>query len=205
MSDVSPDQTLTPGAHESRWDVSLRLAIEPASEAEARAITSLVMSRMRRELPLQGEPVITPLPAGDGLWDAALRPGPAVLEGIKPNDATNCCRYVSHHFGPDPLWTSRVSGQEARWDWPPDLWSRQPGTDDVLLHPAVQAVMIGCRRATLSRPIRGTVPTRARSRPGKDSGPRSEGCTGRTHVARPAYRRAGDSIQARTRPAWLAM
>jgi hypothetical protein len=65
---------VTPAGRERRWDVSLRLAIEAASEAEAQAITSQVLSRMRRELPLQGEPVITPLPARDGLWDAALRP-----------------------------------------------------------------------------------------------------------------------------------
>jgi hypothetical protein len=80
-----------------------------------------------------------------GLRDATLRPDPAVLEGIKPDDATNCCRYVSHHFGPDGTWMSRDSQREARWDWPPDIWNRQPGTDDVLLHPAVQAVMIWCR------------------------------------------------------------
>ena len=145
MSDTGPDEILAPGERERRWDLSLRLAIEAASEAEARAITSLVLSRMRRELPLQGEPVITPLPARDGLWDATLRPDLAVLGGIKPDDATNWCRYVSHHFGPDPLWTSRASRREARWDWPPDIWTRQPGTDDVLLHPAVQAVMIWCR------------------------------------------------------------
>jgi hypothetical protein len=105
--------------------LSLRLAIEAASEAEAQAITSQVLSR--------------------GLRDATLRPDPAVLEGIKPDDATNCCRYVSHHFGPDGTWMSRDSQREARWDWPPDIWNRQPGTDDVLLHPAVQAVMIWCR------------------------------------------------------------
>lgn len=145
MSDAGPDRRLAPAERERRWDLVLRLAIEAASAAEARAITSQVLSRMRRELPLQGEPVITPLPARDGLWDATLRPDPALLEGIKPDDATNCCRYVSHHFGPDPLWISRVSGRQARWDWPPDIWSRQPGTDDVLLHPAVQAVMIWCR------------------------------------------------------------
>jgi hypothetical protein len=51
---------------------------------------------------------------------------------------------VGHHFGPY-TWMSRDSRQGARWDWPPDIWNRQPGTDDVLLHPAVQAVMIWCR------------------------------------------------------------
>jgi hypothetical protein len=145
VSDAGPDQTLTPAEREWRWDVSLRLAIEAGSAAEAQAITSQVLSRLRRELPLQGEPVITPLPARDGLRAATLRPDPAVLEGIEPDDANNCCRYVSHHFGPSGTWISRDSRQGARWDWPPDIWSRQPGTDDVLLHPAVQAVMIWCR------------------------------------------------------------
>jgi hypothetical protein len=93
---------------EQRWELSLRLAIKAASEAEAQAITSH-------------------------------------LDGIEPDDAENRCRYVSHHFGPYVTWISRDSQREARWDWPPDIWNRQPGTDDVLLHPAVQAVMIWCR------------------------------------------------------------
>jgi hypothetical protein len=145
VSDASPDRTLTPAEREQRWDLSLRLAIEAASEAEAQAITSQVLSRLRRKLALQGEPVITPLPTRDGIWVAALRPDLTVLEGIEPDDATNRCRYVSNHFGPNVTWISRDSQRGARWDWPPDIWSRQPGTDDVLLHPAVQAVMIWCR------------------------------------------------------------
>ncbi len=99
VSDAGPDKTLTAAERDQRWDLSLRLAIEAGSEAEAQVITSQVVSRMRRELPLQGEPVITPLLARDGLWDATQRPDPALLEGIKPDDATNCCRYVGHHFG----------------------------------------------------------------------------------------------------------
>jgi hypothetical protein len=52
VCDAGPDTTVTPGEREPRWDVLLRLAIEAGSEAEARAITSQVLSRMRRELPL---------------------------------------------------------------------------------------------------------------------------------------------------------
>jgi hypothetical protein len=35
-----------------------------------------------------------------------------------------------------------VSEREGRWNWPPDIWSREPGTDDVLVHPAVLAAIL---------------------------------------------------------------
>jgi hypothetical protein len=74
---------------------------------------------------------------------ATLIPGLTVLVSVEPDDARNRCRYVANHFGVGVTWMSRDTEHAARWDWPPDIWSRSPG-DDVLMHPAVHSVMILC-------------------------------------------------------------
>jgi len=134
---------MTPAEREARWALSVRFAIEAASEAEARAILGQVLASFDRELPLQGEPTIAPLRQRDRLWVAVLIPDLTVLASVEPDDARNRCRYVSSHFGVGVGWMSRDTKRAVRWDWPPDIWSRS-SEDDVLLHPAVQAVMILC-------------------------------------------------------------
>jgi hypothetical protein len=138
-------EAMATAEREAHWPLTVRFAVEAASEAEARTITGQVLARLDRELPLQGEPTIAPLRLRDGIWVATLKPDLTVLSSVEPDDAPNRCRYVSSHFGPGVTWISRDSEHGARWDWPPDIWTRQPGQDDVLLHPAVQAVMIWCK------------------------------------------------------------
>jgi hypothetical protein len=140
--------TMTPAEREARWALSVRFAIEAPSEAEARDIVGRVLAHLDRELPLQGEPVIAPLRHRDGIWVATILPDLTVLASVAPDDATNRCRYVTSHFGVGVGWMSRDTERAARWDWPPDIWSRSP-EDDVLLHPAVQAVMILCKQSEL--------------------------------------------------------
>ena len=134
---------MTPAERGARWALSVRFAIEAASDAGARAILGQVLARLERELPVQDEPTITPLRRQEDIWVAMLMPDLTVLAVVEPDDATNRCRYVSSHFGVGVGWMSRDTERAARWDWPPDIWSRSP-EDDVLLHPAVQAVMILC-------------------------------------------------------------
>jgi hypothetical protein len=135
--------TMTAAEREARWALSVRFAIEAASEAEARAILGQALARFDRELPVQGEPTITPLRRRDGIWVATLLPDLTVLASVEPDEARNRCRYVASHFGVGVGWMSRDTERSARWDWPPDIWSRSP-EDDVMLHPAVRAVMILC-------------------------------------------------------------
>ena len=134
---------MTPAEREARWALLVRFAIEAAGEAEARAILDRALASLERELPLAGEPTITPLRIRDGIWVATLAPDLTVLASVEPDDARNRCRYVSSHFGVGVTWTSRHTQQGERWDWPPDIWSRSHD-DDALLDPAVQAVMITC-------------------------------------------------------------
>jgi hypothetical protein len=139
---------MTPAEREAAWALSVRFAIEAASGAEARAIIGHALTSLDTELPLHGEPTVAPLRSRDDIWVATLIPDLTVLASVEPDDARNRCRYVSSHFGVGVTWMSRDTEHAARWDWPPDIWSRQPGPDDVLLHPAVQAVMILCEAAT---------------------------------------------------------
>ena len=144
MSPGDSAGTMTPAEREAGWALSVRFAIKAASEAEAQAITDQALARLDRALPLEGAPVIAPLRLRNDTWVATLKPDLTVLSGIEPDDAPNRCRYVSSHFGVGVAWISRDTGHGARWDWPQDIWSRNPGEDYVLLHPAVQAVMIWC-------------------------------------------------------------
>jgi hypothetical protein len=58
-----PDEsaaTMTPSEREARWALSVRFAIEAASDAQARAILGQALANLDRELPLQGEPGYRP-------------------------------------------------------------------------------------------------------------------------------------------------
>lgn len=103
-----------------------------------------MLSALDRDLPLQGGATLAPLGLREGIWVATITPDLTVLSSVEPDDAPNRCRYVASHFPSDVLWGSRATKRGARWDWPPDIWTRRQGLDDVLLHPAVQAVMIWC-------------------------------------------------------------
>lgn len=88
--------------------------------------------------------MIQSLGLGDGIWVATAEPDLTRLQSIEPDDAATRVRYVCSGFGTDVLWTVRATGHQAKWEWPPDIWSRRPGKDDVLLHPAVLAAIIWC-------------------------------------------------------------
>lgn len=135
---------VTPAEREARWTTWVRFAIEAASEDEARAVTGQALAGLDRELPLRGDPAIGPFDLRDGIWVATVEPDLTRLPSIEPDDAPTRCSYVASHFGTGVLWTSHGTERQAKRDWPPDIWSRRPGQDDVLLHPALQAVMIWC-------------------------------------------------------------
>jgi hypothetical protein len=99
----------------------VRFAIEENSEVEARTILGQALDSLDRELPLVGEPAITPLGIRDGIWVAMLKPDLTGLASVEPDDAPNRCRYVSSRFGVGVTWMSRDTQHGARWDWPPDI------------------------------------------------------------------------------------
>jgi hypothetical protein len=149
---------MTPAEREAHWSLRLLFALEAASENEARTILDQALAGvvvryvppgMQPGLPLRDEPVIVPRSQHrtEGIWIARLYPDLTHLLVIDPDDANTRCSFVMNCFPVDARWMAPQNGEHtARREWPPDIWNRQPGEDDVLLHPAVRAVMIYCER-----------------------------------------------------------
>jgi hypothetical protein len=139
--------TVTPAEREARWNLFVRFAIEAAGEDEARAVLSQLLAGLDGELPLHGDPVVHPRwrRSLDEIWVAELAPDLTQLQMIDPDDAPTRCRFVQGYFPAGMNWiVPQNTETEARVEWPPDIWQRQHGEDDVLLHPAVRGVMIYC-------------------------------------------------------------
>jgi hypothetical protein len=135
-----PDSATTPAEREDRWTQWVRFAIEAATEDEARAIAGGVLAELK--LPVAGEPRFQPLGLRDGIWVVTADVSLAHLGSIQPDNARTRGTFLSGHFGERVTWTVRAAERQAKWDWPPDIWTRRPGEDDVLVHPAVRAVII---------------------------------------------------------------
>jgi len=134
---------------EAGWKLYLRFAIEAASKDEAHIVLDQALTRLQPELPLLGEPVIRPRHRRnpDDIWVAELTPDLPQGAEFDPDDAKTRCRWVQGHFPVGVHWSLPQNTKfEAKAEWPPDIWQRQPGRDDVLLHPKVQAVMIYCSK-----------------------------------------------------------
>ena len=146
---ITESAAITPAQREARWRLVLRFAIEATSEEQARAVVGQALHGLQPELRLRGEPVIRPRHRGsaDTIWFGELHPDLTELREIDPDDAKTRCQYVEGHFPVGTCWSlPRNTARDAAADWPPKIWHRQPG-DEVLLHPAVQAVMIHCTAA----------------------------------------------------------
>jgi len=125
----------------------VRFAIEADSEAEALTVLRQALGGLKPDLPLHGEPVIHPRHRRhpDDIWVAELTPDLPQRAEFDPDDAKTRCRSVQGHFPVGVYWSlPQNSKREAKAEWPPDIWQRQPGRDDVLLHPKVRVVMIYC-------------------------------------------------------------
>jgi hypothetical protein len=147
-STSSGKANLNPIEREARWDFVVRIAIQAASEKEARAILSDALTALREELPLRATPVIRPRHQriSDDIWIAVLEPDLTHLRVIDPDNSPTRCSLTMNYFPLDARWmVPQNTEHEAKREWPPDIWTFEPGTDDVLLHPAVRAVMIFCK------------------------------------------------------------
>ena len=138
---------LNPIEREARWDLSVRIAIQAVGAREAHEILSDALSAFRKELPLRTRPVIQPRNqrVGDDIWIAVLEPDLTYIRRIDPDNAPTRCSLVMNYFPLDTAWiVPQNSEHRAKREWPPEIWSTEPW-NDVLLHPAVRAIMILCR------------------------------------------------------------
>ena len=130
-----------------RWALSVRFAIEAASQAQAQVIIGQTLASLDKELPLHGEPAIASFGLRPGIWMATAE---LDVRPVEPDDPGNHCRYVALHFGAGVDWTSCrfAITRTRRWHWRSGTRLREPGGSGVLVHPALRAVKgrFGLRR-----------------------------------------------------------
>jgi hypothetical protein len=134
----------------------VRIAIQAASEKEARAILKDALTALRQELPLRTTPVIRPRHQriNDNIWIAVLELDLTHLRVIEPDNAPTRCSLAMNYFPLDTRWVLPLNTErEAKREWPPDIWSLEPGRDDALLHPAIRAVMVFCKERRGKRQV----------------------------------------------------
>jgi DNA-binding phage protein len=126
---------LRPPAAPLTWSAWARFAMEAEDEPEAMAIAEAVLEQMKVAATIG--PGTGPFP--DGLWTVTADVDLSGVE-VNPDDAMTRACYMIRQLG-ELTWTSREHGREATLSWPPDIWSRRPGADDVLGHPAIRAAV----------------------------------------------------------------
>ena len=125
--------TLERSAAPAAWSARARFAVKAEDEPEARAIADGVLDLMRVDATIGTR--TGPLP--EGLWTVIADIDLSEVQ-VEPDDAMTRVHYMIRHLG-GVTWTSRERGRQATMSWPPDIWSRRPGADDVLGHPAIRA------------------------------------------------------------------
>jgi hypothetical protein len=130
--------TLEPPVPEPIWSAGVMLAIDAGSEQEARAIAGEVLDQMDVTATIRSDRT-GPVP--EGLWTVTARVDLADVT-VEPDNAENRLSYMSRNLE-GVTWVSKTTGDiRAVRQWPPDIWGRQAGADDVLVHPAIRAVRI---------------------------------------------------------------
>jgi hypothetical protein len=129
--------TLEPPAARPAWSARAMFAMEASDEQEARAIAGSVLDQMNVADAIS-QTQAAPIP--EGLWTVNADLDLAG-ERFEPDDAQTRLSYLTDHLE-GVTWVGRVSDRQGGYSWPPDLWSRQPGQDDVLVHPAIRAAKV---------------------------------------------------------------
>jgi hypothetical protein len=130
--------TLEPPTARPAWSAGVMFAIDAGSGQEARAIAGAVLDEMGVTATILGDRT-GPVP--EGLWTvtADVDLGNVTVE---PDSAENRLSYLARNLE-GVTWVSKTTEDiRAVRQWPPDIWGRQAGADDVLVHPAIRAVRI---------------------------------------------------------------
>jgi hypothetical protein len=130
---------LKPEDRTTGWTVQVRLAIEAASESEARAIGQAALAEIGATV--KDEPIA--IPSSTGLWSVTALMDLSGLGTIEPDNAQTRLSFVSGRMPDKVTWVSHVKDEhQGTYEWPPRIWDRRPGADDQLLHPAIRAALI---------------------------------------------------------------
>jgi hypothetical protein len=142
----------------SRWDVVVKVAVKASTEAEAREVVDLVIDTMEIT-------TVSPWPFAqfdDGVWATEIHVDESVFEDVEPSNALSVLSSMTADLGPvsfrgvtdtpfDP-----DSARAAQLEWPPSFWA-VAGRKEILVHPAVHAVLLQAREVR-DRDTDGTAP-----------------------------------------------
>jgi hypothetical protein len=129
--------TLEPPAAKPTWSARVMFAMEAGSEHEAKQIAGRVLDQMA-VADVISQTQAAPIP--EGLWTVNADLDLAGVQ-FEPDDAQTRLSYLTAHLE-GVTWVGRVSDGQGVYSWPPDIWSRQPGQDDILGHPAIRAARL---------------------------------------------------------------
>lgn len=131
------------------WDVVVKIAVEAASEAEARSIVDLVVDTM--EITAASSPPFVQF--DDGTWATEIHVEQPTYEHTEAalnvlSSATSNLGSVTWRGGTDTPFDPD-SACSAQLDWPPSCWT-VAGRKEILVHPAVRAMMLQAREITFA-------------------------------------------------------
>jgi hypothetical protein len=130
--------TLEPPAAGPAWSAGVMLAIDAAGEQEARAIAGAVLDQMDVTATIRDDRT-GPVP--EGLWTVTADVDLSDVT-VEPDSAENRVSYMGRNLERVTWVSTATGGSRAVREWPPDVWGRQPGADDVFVHPAIRAARI---------------------------------------------------------------
>jgi hypothetical protein len=113
-------------------------AIEAADETEARDIGNKVLRQM--DVVLAAPPNVHQF--REQIWAITAEADSSALQVTEPDDAHTWVTYLKRNLGPVTWRVNRSDDRQETHEWPPGFWARQPGTDDMLVHPAVRAALL---------------------------------------------------------------
>jgi hypothetical protein len=130
----------------SRWDVVVKIAVEAATEAEARAIVDLVTGTM--EIATDRPPPFVQF--DDGTWATEIHVDESRFENVEPSNALSVLSSMTVELGAasfrgvtdtpfDP-----DSARAAQLEWPLSFWALA-GRKEIVVHPAVRAMLLQSR------------------------------------------------------------
>lgn len=120
------------------WSAGVMFAIDAASEQEAKAIAGTVLGQMGISATIRDDRT-GPVP--EGLWTVTADADLSEMT-FEPDNAESRISYLTRNLEL-VKWVSGPAGDRRRvWHWPPDVWNREPGKDDVMAHPAIRAAQV---------------------------------------------------------------
>jgi len=130
--------TLEPPVTQPAWSAGVMFAIDADGEQEARAVAGTVLDQMEVTATIRDDRT-GPVP--EGLWTVTAD---VDLSNVTSSPTARRTASLTWRATLERVkWVgTATAGNRAVSEWPPNVWAREPGADDVLAHPAIRAARI---------------------------------------------------------------